>query len=270
MTRTGVAMHLDVVDLRSFYYRTRLGRRAQAVLQARVRALWPETRNMTVAGFGFAAPFLRPFLSDARRVLSMMPAEQGVMPWPAGEPNASLLVEETLWPLPTGFVDRLLVAHGLETCERPGALLDEIWRVLAPAGRVLFVLPNRTGLWARRDATPFGFGRPFSFGQIEAQLRRHRFAPDRHGAALYGPPSHRQFWLRTAPAWETLGQRFGLYGVAGAILVEATKQVYMAPRAGVKETARGPLEILQGLAGRPKPALGRLSSGQRRDSPRLS
>ncbi|GIX12745.1 MAG: hypothetical protein KatS3mg118_0704 [Paracoccaceae bacterium] len=255
MTGPVEAMHLDVVDLRNFYYRTRLGRRAQAVLQARLRAMWPRTGGMTVAGFGFAAPLLRPFLADARRVLCLMPAQQGVMPWPAGEPNRAVLVEETLWPLASGMVDRLLVAHGLETCDSPGALLDEIWRVLAPGGRVLFVLPNRAGLWARRDATPFGFGRPYSLGQIEAQLRRHRFAPERSDAALYGPPSHRQFWLRTAPLWETLGQRFGLNGLAGAILVEAGKQVH--PAQGVREPARRPLEILQGLAGRPRPAMGR-------------
>ncbi|MEM9049056.1 MAG: methyltransferase domain-containing protein [Pseudomonadota bacterium] len=252
-------MHLDVVDLRSFYYRSRLGRQTKTVLQAHIRAFWPTTQGMTVAGFGFAAPILRPFLQDARRVLCLMPAEQGVMPWPAGSPNTAMLVEETLWPLPTGFVDRLVIAHGLETCERPGALLDEIWRVLHPAGRALFVLPNRTGLWARRDATPFGFGRPYSVGQIEAQLRRHRFTPERHGAALYGPPSRRQFWLRTAGLWEGLGRRLAVTGPAGSILVEASKQVYLTPRDGVRETARSPLQILQGLGPGPKPALGRLS-----------
>ena len=29
-------------------------------------------------------------------------------------------------------------------------------------------MPNRSGLWARRDVTPFGFGRPYSFGQLES------------------------------------------------------------------------------------------------------
>ena len=40
-------MHLDVLDLRAFYYRTRLGRSAQRALQEALRALWPETRDMT-------------------------------------------------------------------------------------------------------------------------------------------------------------------------------------------------------------------------------
>ena len=61
-------MHLDVVDLRAFYYRTQLGRLAQRALQEALRRLWPETRGLTVVGYGFAAPMLRPFLADARRV----------------------------------------------------------------------------------------------------------------------------------------------------------------------------------------------------------
>jgi hypothetical protein len=46
------------------------------------------------------------------------------------------------------------------------ALLREVWRVLAPNGRLLAVVPNRRGLWARIDTTPFGHGRPFSRGQV--------------------------------------------------------------------------------------------------------
>lgn len=251
-------MHLDVVDLRSFYYRTRLGRRTKAALQQGLRDLWPDVRGETVAGFGFAAPLLRPFLEEARRTLCLMPAQQGVIPWPAEGPSTSVLVEETLWPIPNGFVDRLVVAHGLEVCDRPGALLDEAWRVLAPGGRAVFLLPNRTGLWARRDATPFGHGRPYSLGQIEAELRRHNFTPERHRSALYGLPSHRAFWLRLAPFWEDVGRRIGPMRLAGAILVEASKLVFARPRSGAREAALGPLELLEGLAPRPKPALGRL------------
>ncbi len=251
-------MHLDVLDLRAFYYRTKLGRSAQRALQEALRGLWPETRGMTVAGFGFAAPVLRPFLSDARRVMALMPAQQGVMAWPVGAQNVSILVEETRWPIAAGTVDRLIVAHGLETCERPDALLDEIWRALAPRGQVVFIVPNRSGIWARREATPFGFGRPYSFGQLEAILARRRLTPQRHAAALYAPPSHRRFWLQTAPWWERLGRRFDPHLVAGALLVEATKELYARPDGGAKIGVRGPLEVLEGLAGvKPEPVGGR-------------
>lgn len=251
-------MHLDVFDLRTFYYRTKLGRSAQRVLQQKLRQVWPQTQGMTVAGFGFAAPLLRPFLSDARRVLSLMPGQQGVMPWPPGEANLSALVEETHWPIAAGFIDRLVVAHGLETCEYPAQLLDEIWRVMAPQGRVVFIVPNRSGIWARRDATPFGYGRPFSLGQLETQLRKHRFQPEGHRAALYAPPSHKPYWLRTARFWEGVGQRLDAQFLAGALLVEATKQIYATPRDGLREAVRAPLEMLEGLVRpNPKPTAGR-------------
>ena len=77
-------MHLDVVDLRAFYYKTKLGRSAQRSLQEALRELWPNTEGQIVAGFGFAAPLLRPFLHNSEKVLNLMPGQQGVMHWPPG------------------------------------------------------------------------------------------------------------------------------------------------------------------------------------------
>lgn len=242
-------MHLDVIDLRAFYYRTRLGRSTQRALQEALRGLWPDTAAMTVVGFGFAAPVLRPFLRDAVRVIGLMPGQQGVMHWPAGAPNLCTLVDETHWPIAAGTVDRLIVSHGLETCDRPDALIAEIARVLAPGGRVILIVPNRSGLWARRDVTPFGYGRPYSFRQIEGLLRKHRFTCERQAAALYAPPSHHKFWLKTAHLWEKLGRRFDPRLGAGAILVEASKQVYARPSAGSRIAVPGPLDVLEGLSG---------------------
>ncbi len=241
-------MHLDVQDLRSFYYRTRLGRAAQRSIRDQVQALWPEARSQTVVGFGFAVPLLRPFLADARRVIALMPGPQGVMSWPQGMPNVSVLCEETLWPLETGSVDRVLLLHGLETSENPAAVLDETWRCLAPGGRALFIVPNRGGMWARRDATPFGFGRPYTTSQLEAQLRMHDFAPERHAAALFQPPSEKRFWLRTGAMWEGFGRKVSAGIAGGVLMVEATKQVEAPRRPGLPERVRRPLRVLDGIA----------------------
>jgi SAM-dependent methyltransferase len=248
-------MHLDVVELRSFYYTTGLGQMVRRMVRERLRALWPDIRGQNLVGFGFAAPFLRPFMEEAARTLCLMPAQQGVCPWPREGPNLTALVEETLWPLPSGFADRLIVAHGLESCERPAALFEEIWRVLAPGGKAIFLVPNRAGIWARRDVTPFGYGRPYSIGQLERGLSDNKFTAERRAAALYLPPSHQRFWLRLAPAIERLGQRIDAQRLAGVVMVEATKLVYIAPQTGSKVAARKPLRVLEGL--RPKPAAGR-------------
>ena len=246
-------MHLDVLDLRNFYYRTQLGRVAQRAIRDQMVSLWPPMSGQTVAGFGFAVPLLRPYLAQSRRVIGLMPGPQGVMPWPAGMDNVSVLTEETAWPLPTGLVDRLVMMHGLETSEHPTSVLEEAHRVLGPGGRALFIVPNRSGLWSRRDGTPFGFGRPYSIGQLEAQLKRHDFTPDRAVAALFAPPSASRFWLRTAEFWERIGRR-APWLVGGVLMVEATKQVYAPTRGSLAAAMRKPLRVLEGVGqGVPSP-----------------
>ncbi|MEN9409763.1 MAG: hypothetical protein RL216_1737 [Pseudomonadota bacterium] len=251
-------MHLDVLDLRNFYYRTQLGRVAQRAIRDRVVELWPVQHGQTVAGFGFAVPLLRPYLADSRRVIGLMPGPQGVMPWPAGMENVSVLCEETLWPVPTGMVDRLVMLHGLETSEQPSAVLEEAHRVLGPGGKAMFIVPNRSGLWSRRDITPFGFGRPYSMSQLETQLKRHGFTPERTSAALFAPPSQARFWLRTADFWEGFGRRFGPWLAGGVLMVEASKQVYAPTRGGLGAVVRRPLKVLEGVGkGVPEPAMNR-------------
>ncbi|MEZ5911811.1 MAG: class I SAM-dependent methyltransferase [Paracoccaceae bacterium] len=240
-------MHLDVLDLRNFYYRTGLGRAVQRAIRDQLTAMWPEAQGQTVAGFGFAVPLMRPYLADARRVVALMPAPQGVMAWPAGMANVSVLSDETHWPLPTGIVDKLVLLHGLETSENPGAVLSECWRVLGPGGRVVFIVPNRRGLWSRSEGTPFGFGRPYSLGQLEAQLRGAGFTTERHATALHSPPSERRFWLRTGPWWERFGRRLMPWAAGGVLLVEAAKQVYAPTPSGLRSVVRRPLKVLEGL-----------------------
>jgi len=108
-------MHLDVIDLRKFYYRTKLGRIVQRALRDKVERLFGDTKGQTILGYGFAAPMLRPFLKSSRRVICLMPGQQGVMPWPEGQLNRSVLTPEISWPLATGVVDKMVILHGLET-----------------------------------------------------------------------------------------------------------------------------------------------------------
>lgn len=258
-------MHHDVIELRKFYYSRALGRVVQKVLRDRLLQMWPAEQGtgMTVAGYGFAVPLLRPYRGRARRVVSLMPGPQGVMAWPAGLPNCSVLCEETAWPLDTGSVDRLVLLHAMESADQPSAVLSEAWRVLGPGGRMLVMAPNRAGLWARSEATPFGFGRSYTAGQLEAQAREAGFVTEQTGAALYIPPSDRRFWLKSAHVWERAGLRISQVLVAGVVLTEFSKQV-QAPIGRLHRVAvPSPLEVLGGIA-RPKPANGGKAARQGR------
>ncbi|MCC5974920.1 MAG: methyltransferase domain-containing protein [Rubellimicrobium sp.] len=244
-------MHLDVQDLRNFYYRSPLGRAAQKVIRDQLVGLWPEAKGQTVAGYGFAVPLMRPFLADARRVIGLMPGPQGVMPWPAGMKNVSVLCEETLWPLATGFVDKLVVLHGLEVSDHPAAVLEECWRVLGPGGRAVFIVPNRAGIWSRTDRTPFGYGRPYTLSQLEAQLRRHRFVTERAFSTLYQPPSTRRIWRKSAALLEQAGRHLPVFAAGGVLFAEVSKQMAAPTRPGSRVVVRTPIRVMEGL---PSPA----------------
>src|ERR1043165_4030228 len=147
-------MSLDVVDLRNFYAQP-LGAVARRFVGRGIRSRWADTRAQRVAGIGYATPYLGLFREEAERTLSFMPAARGVVKCPAARASLTSLVEKLDLPLSDAAVDRALLVHALEMSRDAEAMLREVWRVLAPGGRLLAVIPNRRGVWARTDTTPF-------------------------------------------------------------------------------------------------------------------
>jgi SAM-dependent methyltransferase len=217
-------MYLDVIDLRDFYTGD-LGITVRHILAARIRTLWPNVTGDRLMGFGFATPYVGQFRDEAERVLAFMPAAQGVVNWPGKGPTSSALVSEDMLPLPDAALDRVLLVHALEMSNDPREVLREVWRVLAPGGRMIAVVPNRRGLWARTDTSPFGYGRPFSRRQLTQLLRESLFSPIGWGEALHMMPLRRRRFRRSAHTWERIGGIFWP-AFAGVIIVEATKQLY--------------------------------------------
>jgi SAM-dependent methyltransferase len=219
-------MSIDVVDLRNFYAH-RLGTVARHFVGRGIRRLWDDTRGLRVLGIGYATPYLGVFRDEAERCIAFMPSTQGVVKWPSARPTLVALVQEEELPLPEAAVDRVLLVHALEMSQDAVALLREVWRVLAAGGRLMAVVPNRRGLWARMDTTPFGNGRPYSRTQITQLLRETWFTPVTWSEALYVPPIERGWFLRSAVAWERAGATISA-PFSGVHIVEATKQVYRA------------------------------------------
>lgn len=214
----------DALDLRDFY-RTSLGQIAQRIIRARIRATWDNVAGLNILGFGYATPYLLPFREEAQRVVAAMPAQQGVLHWPSDGPGAVTLCDETEIPLPDVSIDRVLMVHGLECSEQLRPMLREVWRILADGGRLLAVVPNRRGIWARLDRTPFGHGYPYTPGQLNRLLRDTLFSPLRVERALFVPPSRSRMVIASAPAWENIGVRW-FPTFSGVLLIEAGKEIY--------------------------------------------
>ena len=242
-------MRPDVSDLSQFYA-GQLGSVARRLIAHRLRTIWPNVRGDSILGIGYAAPFMRQFRQEAERQLLCMPDDQGAIRWPGEGPICSFLSSETALPLASSSVDRVLAVHCLEHSPTINQILREIWRVLTPEGRLLLVVPNRRGLWARADATPFGHGRPYSRSQLESQLADSLFEPTAWWSSLFMPPIQRRLILNTAIAWE----RIGLYAwprFSGVLIVDAQKQVY-APIKGSRAPARAQLQPVRGNLATPR------------------
>lgn len=222
-------MASDVVDLRDFY-RSALGQAARRTIRRAIRRVWPSLGGMRLLGIGYATPFLPALAPETERTLAVMPASLGVLRWPAEGGNLVALADEGELPFPDYSIDRVLLVHALETSEEVRAMLKEIWRVLAGGGRLLIVVPNRRGIWARLDRTPFGSGRPYTLAQLSQLLRDEQFTPIGSDAALFAPPVRGGSLLRSGLAWERIGRRW-FPRFAGVLLVEATKQIYAKPAA---------------------------------------
>ncbi len=244
----------DVVDLREFYD-TRLGQVARHMIRRAIRSMWGDVTGQRLLGLGYATPYLRQFRGEADRVLAFMPAPQGVVHWPPEGPGMAALIDETELPLPDFSVDRVLLVHSFENSEFLRDMLREVWRVMSGDGRLLVVAPNRTGIWARADRTPFGWGRPYSRTQLSLTLRDNMFTPARSERALYVPPSRSAALLRSAPAWERIGGRL-FPRFSGVVMIEASKQLYAGSALRAQRSLRKPALVQfpqtapPGLAGR--------------------
>lgn len=252
-----VAMYSDVLDLREFY-KGSTGQMVRRLIRRRIRLLWPDVAGLRVLGIGYPTPYLSLFRGEAERVMGVMPAAQGVVRWPAAAPGLVTLAEESELPFPDMSIDRVLLIHGLECTEELRPLMREIWRVLAGGGRLIAVTPNRRGIWARSDRTPFGMGSPFSPSQLKRTLKANMFVPEREDCALFLPPTESRFLLASAGPVEELGRRW-FRAFAGVHMIEASKQIYASSGVRAKQKERQRL-----LAPAAQPVFGRLAAERKR------
>ena len=200
------------------FYATRRGEVAAAVLRRAIGALWPRLDGMAVLGIGYPSPYLRLWEESAYRCVGATSAHHR-----GGEGLArGCTIEPTRLPFADLSFDRVLVIHGVEAGGHDERLLRELWRVLKDDGKILVVAPNRIGLWALAEGTPFGQGQPYSKGQIARLLASSMFRAERDAAALFMPPSTWRAVLAAHALFEAVG-KFVAPRLAGVTITEAVK-----------------------------------------------
>lgn len=221
--RNVIQADLNFID--DFYSRP-LGQRTRRLLGDLVNSLLDNTAGQNILCCGYGFPYLEPLAGKARSRLAFMPAAMGVRRWPASAPNSAALVDLCRLPLPDSSFDAVLIIHGLEFSPDPEAFLSEIWRVLVPSGKAVFVVPNRRGFWSHSDHTPFGYGQPFTRRQMTRILSNSGFRLRSSASALFSPPFEGRHTQRLSRPAEAMGRT--LWRKLAGVLVQETEKQLLA------------------------------------------
>ncbi|MEK7660653.1 MAG: class I SAM-dependent methyltransferase [Pseudomonadota bacterium] len=223
-------MRVDIEELNQFYQGS-LGSLVTKVVAASLTPAMGDISGQDLLGFGHASPYLENYYQNARRCVNFSPSSQGVANWPKNAKNQSVLGNENNTPFAEASFDKILAVHALEEAQNPQKMLRELWRILAPEGKIIFIISNRNGIWSRLEQTPFGHGRPYSRTQILRLFENSMFEIEIVKRILFSLPFA---WSEKISQIEAIGSalwpRFG-----GLIFLEAKKRIYIEPN--VTQTA---------------------------------
>ena len=193
---------------------------------------------MTVAGYGFAAPLLRPFLAEARRVMALMPGPQGVMPWPPAMPNVALLVRgDALADRRPGFLDRLVVRTGSRPASSPRRCSRSAGACSAPAGGRCSSCRTGPGSGPRRTPRRSATAGPTASASSRRCCAATGFQPERRDRRRStSRPRRGRSGARRRHARRRPGGTCRCRAAGGVLIVEATKQ---APAPDRRRPGRG-------------------------------
>jgi len=168
---------------------------------------------------------LRQWREQATRCIAVSPQNFGNAIFPAARASLSCTAEEDTLPFPDLSFDRILLVHGLEHAGNARQTLREVWRLLKDDGRLIVVVPNRQGMWAYWENSPFGHGQPYSKGQLARLLSSLFFRVEHQSSALSVPPLNWRLMLRSFNLWERLGTTLAPQ-FAGLTIAEASKDLH--------------------------------------------
>ena len=217
----------DVARLDAFYHGD-MGRLVASFLRQDIQPLLRLDSQIDRLGFGYPFMCLPSIASGAITIPVLIPSEMGALAYGPADNVMTASIASDAWPVASDSVNQIIIAHGLEYCYDGEACLSEANRVLASAGELVLMVPNRRSLWVRDEGTPLGQGRPFSKGQVTKLLHKTGFRITAISRALFLPPMAMRTGLlsaRLVRAMDNLGHYgWGVFG--GMMVVRATKLRY--------------------------------------------
>lgn len=241
--------------IHAFYDRP-IGGIVRGILQQHIVDMWDDLHGYRIMGCGYATPYIAPFAEKSERVFSVVPSRTDistVQPFILKDKGNDVMLAHPLdLPIENASIDRIILVHYLEYYDDLRGALNEIWRVLKANGRVLIIVPNRLGFWARAESMPFGHGHPFTSSQICKALLKSKFCEEQQRSALFVPPlPDSPVMMRSAKIIERMGGSCFPF-VGGVHMIDASKQIYArADDSGSGSAVLAGTKAL--IGGKPKP-----------------
>lgn len=224
-------MQLSLEDFKEFY-KSPQGKMALGVICENLDKDFSNNQNQNILGYGFTVPVLERLSARPHRTINYFPVfGENEAPQVSGlgqSAKPDIIGEAQFLPFADSEFDKIICLHGIEESDSPKQILREIWRVLAPEGRLILIIPNRRGIWARSDKTPFGHGRPFSRSQLMSLLGDTMFNIKTAKRILYTPPFLCRAHKSVSLGFEKFGPKI-LPTFGGLLYFELSKRQFIEP-----------------------------------------
>lgn len=205
------------------FYKSNLGQIASKIVLENIQEIWGNIENQNILGFGYCDDILNQISGNSKRIINYQIDTE--------IPNCihgDLVGTEDRTPFEDSLFDKILCIHGFEESESPQKTLRELWRILAPEGSLIMIVPNRRGAWSRRDDLPFGHGRPYSRSQLMKILETSLFDVKKAKRILFAPPFDFGVLNNFSNKFEIIGSKlWPTFG--GLLLFEIRKRVFIMP-----------------------------------------
>ena len=221
-------MHPDVVFMYDFY-QTVSGGLAKRVILETLDDFWQDLSPHLVCGLGYSDAYFDIYHQRGIRCLSLQSVYSGIYARQPHNDYGAVMIDDNHLPLSDNSQERILCVHLLEHAASPHHFISEISRILSPTGEAIIIVPNRRGLWARFEQTPFGCGKPYTKRQLKDALEACNLHITQQTSALFFPPKEYGSLRLYVNVMEYIGRNFLSY-CGGVHIIKVIKRSYIPPQ----------------------------------------
>ena len=216
-------MYLDILNYQKFY-NSSIGKFLSSHIQDQLKKYCFLYDNQNIGCFGYSEPYLNFLKKFSISSTYCFSKRMGILDDSIMKGNKVLIDEEKI-PFQDSFFDHIFLIHYLENNYNTKASLREIWRSLAPEGKLYIIVPNKKSSWYLSDKSPFSSGNGFSKKQISELLEDSFFDIQNIDRLVYFPNTTMKFINNNNALIDKFGSFFFKY-FNGVYFCVVKKRIY--------------------------------------------